>query len=162
VTGDGVGVVGFCMGGMLTWILAARRPDKVKAGVAFYGYPQGDMEPDWSQLDAAIRGHMAENDDFFGPEGAKALESKLTDMGKDVSITVHAGTGHAFMGPHNAFGTRDEVLAAKIWPEVVSPAKRCARDPGGLPVPESVAGARSSTARTESSAACRSRQVEAA
>ena len=26
VTGDGVGVVGFCMGGMLTWILAANRP----------------------------------------------------------------------------------------------------------------------------------------
>jgi carboxymethylenebutenolidase len=102
VTGGGVGVIGFCMGGMLTWILAANRPDKVKAGVAFYGYPQGDMEPDWSQLDASIRGHMAENDDFFGPEGAKALESKLTDMGKDVSITVHAGTGHAFMGPHNA------------------------------------------------------------
>ena len=54
---------------------------------------------------------MAENDDFFGPEGAKALESKLTGMGKDVSITVHSGTGHAFMGPHNALGTLDEELA---------------------------------------------------
>ncbi|HEX2382757.1 MAG TPA: dienelactone hydrolase family protein [Acidimicrobiales bacterium] len=120
VTGGGVGVIGFCMGGMLTWILAANRPDKVKAGVAFYGYPQGDMEPDWSQLDASIRGHMAENDDFFGPEGAKALESKLTDMGKDVSITVHAGTGHAFMGPHNALGTLDEQLAEQLWPEVTA------------------------------------------
>jgi len=92
VTSDGIGVVGFCMGGMLTWLLAANRPDKVKAAVAFYGYPQGEMEPDWSSLDASVRGHMAENDDFFGPEGAKALESKLRDMGKDVSITVHAGT----------------------------------------------------------------------
>ena len=40
-------------------------------------------------------------------------------MGKDVTLTVHKGTGHAFMGPHNALGTLDEKLAAKIWPEVV-------------------------------------------
>jgi carboxymethylenebutenolidase len=120
VTSDGIGVVGFCMGGMLAWILAADRPDKVKAVVAFYGYPQGDMEPDWSKLDASVQGHMAENDDFFGPEGAKALESKLTGMGKDVSITVHPGTGHAFMGPHNALGTLDEDLAEALWPQVTT------------------------------------------
>ena len=41
-------------------------------------------------------------------------------MGKDVTLTVHPGTGHAFMGPHNALGTLDEELAAKIWPEVVA------------------------------------------
>ena len=40
-TGDGIGVVGFCMGGMLTFILAALRPDKVKAAVPFYGFPSG-------------------------------------------------------------------------------------------------------------------------
>src|SRR5688500_5772935 len=48
VTGDGVGVVGFCMGGMLSWIIAADRGDRVKAAVPFYGFPQGDTEPDWS------------------------------------------------------------------------------------------------------------------
>jgi carboxymethylenebutenolidase len=120
VSGKGIGVVGFCMGGMLTWLLAAGRPDKVKAAVAFYGYPQGENEPDWTQLDASVQGHMAENDDFFGPEGAKALEAKLTDMGKDVSITVHPGTGHAFMGPHNALGTLDEELAERLWPQVTA------------------------------------------
>ncbi|MGQ0805931.1 MAG: dienelactone hydrolase family protein [Actinomycetota bacterium] len=120
VTGDGIGVIGFCMGGMLTFLLAANRPDKVTAAVAFYGYPQGDTEPDWSRLSASIRGHMAENDDFFGPEGARALEEKLQKMGKDVTFTVHPGTGHAFMGPHNALGTLDEELANRIWPEVVS------------------------------------------
>src|SRR5687767_925842 len=31
VTSDGVGVVGFCMGGMLAFMIAANRPDKVKA-----------------------------------------------------------------------------------------------------------------------------------
>ena len=120
VTGDGIGVVGFCMGGMLSWVLACTRPDKIKAVVAFYGFPQGEAEPDWSKLEAPVRGHMAENDDFFGPEGAHALESKLQGMGKDVSLTVHAGTGHAFMGPHNALGTLDEQLAEQIWPQATA------------------------------------------
>ena len=41
VTSDGIGVVGFCMGGLLTFVLAALRPDKIKAAVPFYGYPAG-------------------------------------------------------------------------------------------------------------------------
>jgi carboxymethylenebutenolidase len=120
VSGEGIGVVGFCMGGMLAWLLACNRPDRIKAVVAFYGFPQGDSEPDWSKLRAPVRGHMAENDDFFGPDSARELESKLQDMGKDVSLTVHAGTGHAFMSPHNALGTLDQELAEQIWPGVLT------------------------------------------
>lgn len=120
VTSKGIGVVGFCMGGMLAFIIAANRPDKVKAVVPFYGFPQGDSEPDWSKLSAVIRGHMAEKDDFFPPAAARALEAKLRAMGKDVTLTVHPGTGHAFMASHNALGTHDAATAAKIWPEVVS------------------------------------------
>ena len=117
VTGTGLGVVGFCMGGMLSFIIAANRPDRVKAVGSFYGVPQGDSEPDWSKLAASIRGHMAENDSFFPPEAARALETKLRGMGKNVTLTVHPGTGHAFMGPHNALGTLNEALAEQIWPE---------------------------------------------
>jgi carboxymethylenebutenolidase len=119
-TGDGIGVMGFCMGGMLTFFLAASRPDRVKAAVPFYGYPQGDDQPDYSKITAAIQGHMAENDDFFGPDGARALEQQLRDMGKDVTLIVHAGAGHAFMAPHNALGTLDEELAARVWPQAVA------------------------------------------
>jgi len=120
VTGRGIGVVGFCMGGMLSFLIAAGRPDKIVAAVPFYGFPQGDMEPDWSKLTATIRGHMAEHDDFFGQDAARALEAKLRGMGKDVTLTVHPGTGHAFMAPHNALGTRDEALDAQIWPQVTA------------------------------------------
>ena len=119
VTGSGIGVVGFCMGGMLSFLIAAGRPDKVVAAVPFYGFPQGDMEPDWSSLTATIRGHMAEHDDFFPPGAAAALEAKLQGLGKDVTLTVHAGTGHAFMAPHNALGTLDEAVAAVVWPQVI-------------------------------------------
>jgi carboxymethylenebutenolidase len=120
VTSQSIGVVGFCMGGMLSFIIAANRGDKVKAVVPFYGFPTGAFEPDWSKLTATISGHMAENDSHFSPEGAHALEKKLRGMGKNVTLKVHPGTGHAFMGPHNALGTLDEKRAAQIWPEVIS------------------------------------------
>lgn len=120
-TGDGIGVVGFCMGGMLSFVLASLRPDKIKAAVPFYGFPPIDDGPaDLSKIEAVIRGHMAENDDFFPPEQAQALQAYLQGLGKDAVLTVHPGTGHAFMAPHNALGTQDAELAAKIWPEVTS------------------------------------------
>ena len=120
VTSDGIGVVGFCMGGLLTFVLAALRPDKVKAAVPFYGYPQGDNQPDYSAIAAPIQAHMAEHDDFFTPEGALALEQRLRELGKDVSFTVHPGTGHAFMAPHNALGTHDQAAYDRIWPQVLA------------------------------------------
>ncbi len=120
VTSKGIGVVGFCMGGMLSFIIAANRPDKVKAVVPFYGFPQGATEPDWSKLTAVISGHMAEQDSFFSPEAARALEAKLRALGKNVTLTVHPGTGHAFMAPHNALGTFNAEVAGKVWPQTVA------------------------------------------
>ncbi len=118
-TGDGIGVVGFCMGGMLTFVLASLRPDKVTAAVPFYGFPPIENGPaDFSKIEAVIRGHMAENDDFFPPAQAQALEAHLQGLGKDATLTVHPGTGHAFMASHDAMGTRDADLAAEIWPQV--------------------------------------------
>jgi len=120
VTSSGIGVMGFCMGGMLAFLIAANRPDKVKAAVPFYGFPQGAMEPDWSKMTAAVSGHMAEKDSFFAAAAARSLEAKLRGMGKDVTLTVHAGAGHAFMGPHNALGTLDTALAARVWPLAIN------------------------------------------
>jgi carboxymethylenebutenolidase len=120
VSRQGIGVVGFCMGGMLSFIIAVNRPDKVRAVVPFYGFPQGATEPDWSKLSAPVSGHMAEKDSFFSPEAAHALEAKLRAMGKNVTLTVHPGTGHAFMAPHNALGTYNPEMAAKVWPKAVT------------------------------------------
>src|SRR4051794_35419312 len=88
VEGRRVGVIGFCMGGMLTLLIAALEGDRVAAATPFYGAPLGDMAPDWSGLTASVQGHFAENDDFFPPDAVKALEQELKGMGKDVDFTV--------------------------------------------------------------------------
>jgi carboxymethylenebutenolidase len=117
---DGIGVMGFCMGGLLTFVLAALRPDRIVAAVPFYGFPQGDDQPNYRDIEASIQGHMAEHDDFFPPAAAKALEAELLALGKDVTITVYEGAGHAFMAPHNALGTQNQELYDKIWPQATA------------------------------------------
>ncbi len=94
---DRVGVTGFCMGGGLALVLAAKRPDKVKAAVPWYGLiPWPDAEPDWSQLDAKVLGHYAGEDDFFGPDKVAELQRKLDHAGKDARLHVVDGAEHAF------------------------------------------------------------------
>jgi carboxymethylenebutenolidase len=117
VQGDAIGVVGYCMGGMLTLLVTAQQGDKIAAAAPYYGAPLGDGAPDWSGLTAVVRGHFAENDDFFPPAAIKALEAELKDLGKDVEFEVHPGTGHAFTNEENAFGTYDADLSAKLWTE---------------------------------------------
>jgi len=69
-TGEAVGVVGFCMGGMLTLVIADREGDRVAAAAPFYGAPleRAAGGPDWSGLTARVEGHFAGSDDFFPPE----------------------------------------------------------------------------------------------
>lgn len=117
---DAVGVTGFCMGGGLALILAAQRPDKVKAVVPWYGLlPWPDSQPDWARLEAAVLGHYAANDEYFTPELARELEQTLTALGKDATVNVFPGVEHAFFND-----TRPEVhdaeVSAQAWAQTVA------------------------------------------
>lgn len=120
VRGSAVGVVGFCMGGMLTLVLAAQEGDRVAAAVPFYGAPLGDGEPDWSGLTASVSGHFAGNDDFFPADAVTALGEKLRSMGKDVTFTVHPGVGHAFVNEDDPFGTHAPDVASQCWSDTLA------------------------------------------
>ncbi|MGZ8734967.1 MAG: dienelactone hydrolase family protein [Acidimicrobiia bacterium] len=115
VDGEQVGVVGFCMGGMLTLVLAAREGERIGAAVPFYGAPLGDSEPDWSGLTAPVLGHFAEGDDFFPAAAVLDLEARLRERGNDVSFTMYPGTGHAFANETNALGTYDADASFQAW-----------------------------------------------
>lgn len=115
VRGDAVGVIGFCMGGVMALLVSALQGDKVGATVPFYGAPLGESEPDWSGLSAPVLGHFAENDDFFPPAAVEELATRLRGMGKDVTIHVYPGTGHAFLNETNALGTYNPDAAKTAW-----------------------------------------------
>ena len=119
VRGERIGVIGFCMGGALSLIVAAMQGDRVGAAVPFYGAPLGDMEPDWSGLSAPVSGHYAENDGFFTAAAVRDLEAKLKGMGKDVTFTFHPGTGHGFANEEDPLGNFHEEAATSAWSQAV-------------------------------------------
>ena len=120
VRGDGVGVLGFCMGGGLALVLGARRPDALRAVAPFYGLiPWENAAPDYSQMTAAVQGHYAGNDGFFSPDQVHALEKQLADAGVDAQMFIYENTDHAFFND-----TRPEVYddkaADQAWDRVLS------------------------------------------
>lgn len=115
-TGDGVGTVGFCMGGALS-LYAASKNERVGACVVFYGiHPK--VEPDFENLSAPVLGLFAEKDSFVTPEVVRKLEEKLREHGKAVETHIYPGTDHAFFND-----TRPEVYdaeaAADAWSRTV-------------------------------------------
>ena len=105
-TGDRVGCVGYCMGGGLSLYLASLK-SQIGACVIYYGVLPGAL-PDLAQVQAAVLGHYAENDQFAGPQAARALEGQLKSQGKQVEFHIYPGTEHAFFND-----TRPEVHDAE-------------------------------------------------
>lgn len=105
-TGDKVGSVGYCLGGGLSLFLASLKP-QIGACVIYYGVLPG-AQPDLAGLQAAVLGHYAENDQFAGPQAARALESQIKAAGKQVEFHIYPATEHGFFND-----TRSDVYNAE-------------------------------------------------
>lgn len=117
VTGDAVGVVGFCMGGVFGLNLAAQQGSKIAAVVPFYG--AGEF-PDLSTVTAPVQAHYGEQDAFFPLEAAQALEAKLTtETGRPPEFHYYPA-GHAFLNDENLLGTYDAAQATVAWQRAVA------------------------------------------
>jgi carboxymethylenebutenolidase len=117
VTGDAVGVAGFCMGGSFVLKLAAQAGKKVAAAVVFYGTFQGNE--DFSGLRAPVQAHFAEHDQFVPSEVAREVMEKVrTQAGVPVQVHFY-DAGHAFFNDENHLGTYNGELAKLAWSRTV-------------------------------------------
>lgn len=106
-----VGVMGFCMGGALTFATAATSPD-VKAGVAYYGLAPQDVF-DHAKIKAPILAHFASKDGWAKADKAQELAEAMKARGQTIELHVY-DADHAF-----ANDVRPEVYApdaaAEAW-----------------------------------------------
>jgi carboxymethylenebutenolidase len=92
--GGKVGLTGFCMGGAVTVIGAARIPE-LSAAVCFYGVPppQAARARD---VKVPLQGHFASEDDWCTPAVVDGFEKELREAGKTYEVHRYQGH-HAFM-----------------------------------------------------------------
>jgi carboxymethylenebutenolidase len=100
-----VGMVGFCFGGGVTWLMTVEMPE-LKAAVPFYGPPP--PEEDLPQIQAAVLAIYGELDDRI-TSTAEGIEAAMLANGKIFEKEIYAGADHAF---HNDTGSRYHPEAA--------------------------------------------------
>ena len=83
-----VAVMGFCMGGALTFAAAAHIP-WLAAAVPFYGVPDAKLA-DYTKEKAPILAHFAKNDQWATVDKAKDIQSKVPAMELHVYDAQHA------------------------------------------------------------------------
>jgi carboxymethylenebutenolidase len=111
---DGVGVLGFCMGGRIA-LLTNLSPAAPNACVVFYGTPVTDA----AQLKKAsgpVLGIFGADDRGIPKSAIQEMEKGLTAAGRSVETKIYEGAGHAFMNE-----TRDShrpAAAADAWKRV--------------------------------------------
>jgi carboxymethylenebutenolidase len=116
--GNGVGSLGFCLGGGLSLWAAATCPQITAAVTYYYVMPHG--KPDFSAIKGPVLGHFGTADEFISHEEAKALEAQLREAGVNVTFHYYDGKGHAFFADHNRLGTYDPDAAQLSWERTVS------------------------------------------
>ena len=118
VTGERVGVVGFCMGGAFVLQLAVQEGGKIAAAVAFY--PVGYMPDDYAGLQAEVLIQISDGDQFNPPTLADELTEKISaGTGRKPEI-AHYPAGHAFLNDENLLGTFDLEQARNAWDRTVA------------------------------------------
>ena len=92
--GSKVAALGFCMGGGLSIMAAARVPE-LDAAVCFYGVPPTQLL-DAGAIRIPLLGHFAKLDDWCTPAKVEALEHALQASGVDYELHRYDAS-HAFM-----------------------------------------------------------------
>ncbi len=100
-TAGAVGTIGFCMGGTMVLLLAARRRD-LAASVCCYGFP-ADARTSARPIDVAptmhgpILGLWGDQDAGVGMDNVEKLDVALTASGVPHEFHVYPGLGHGFL-----------------------------------------------------------------
>jgi carboxymethylenebutenolidase len=124
VDGERLGIVGFCMGGRVSYLMAAAQP-AFKAAVDYYG---GNIMVPWGQgaapfertaeIHCPLLGLFGEEDGNPSPADMRKLDAELTRHGKVHEFHSYPGANHAFM---NRRGARYHAQADRdSWPKALA------------------------------------------
>ena len=119
-----IGIVGFCMGGRVVYLMAAANP-VFKAAVAYYA---GNTFRAWgrdlaspfertAEIHCPLQGHFGADDKNPSPEDMAKLDAELTKFNKPHEFFSYPGAGHGFMDSTKESYRRDADAAS--WPRTL-------------------------------------------
>lgn len=122
-TKRGMASSGYCMGGPMTMITAALRPDRVRAGASFHGGGLATDKPDSPhvmvpKMKAAYLFAIAENDDAREPAVKDTLRTAFAAAKLPAEIEVYAGTMHGWCPPDSK--VYNAAQADKAWARMLA------------------------------------------
>jgi carboxymethylenebutenolidase len=114
-TGNGVGTVGFCMGGSLALWSGALAPE-VKAVVGFYpALPWEKMQPSWGNYrNKTAMIHACEEDGTSRAQGIQQAVHGIEEAGGSVEVYDYPGSRHAFFNDQRP-EVHDKEHSRKAW-----------------------------------------------
>lgn len=109
---EGIGAVGWCMGGGYAVRLAVNEP-KLAACVVNYG-PLPTDKDDIQKIQAPLLGNFGAEDRDIPRAAVKAFESTMKAAHKSIDVKIYDRAGHAFENRNNHLGYREEA-AEDAW-----------------------------------------------
>jgi carboxymethylenebutenolidase len=104
-----VGVTGYCLGGLLTYLTAAR--SNADAFVAYYGGATEKYVDEARNIRGPLLYHLAGDDEYIGKEAQAAINAALAGK-PNVQVYTYPGRNHAFARPGgNHYDDADAKLA---------------------------------------------------
>jgi carboxymethylenebutenolidase len=105
-----VAIAGFCMGGAVALLSAARVPE-FSAALPFYGLlPEAVAKP--ADINIPVQGHFANSDDHITPTRVDAFEKAMKAAGKSIEVYRYDAS-HAFMNEQRS--VHDRTCAELAW-----------------------------------------------
>ncbi|HYB02804.1 MAG TPA: dienelactone hydrolase family protein [Ktedonobacteraceae bacterium] len=111
-----LGLIGFCVGGFMAYVVASRYPD-LGAVVPFYGAGYDPTPEEVARVNAPVLAIYGSKDDSVPMEQIQKIERMYKAVGKDLTVKVYAA-GHAFINPSHGDG--NEKAAAEAWPLAIN------------------------------------------
>jgi carboxymethylenebutenolidase len=111
-----IGVMGFCMGGLLSLYAACENPE-IGACVNFYG-GLPNVRPNLETLAAPVLGVFAGKDSFVTLDAVRALKSDLERLGARHEFHIYEDADHAFFNETSA--AHREADARDAWEKTVA------------------------------------------
>lgn len=114
---DKIGVVGFCMGGLLAWKAAEMQDGAIAAVAPFYGASYQPTTEDIAKVTAPVLVVWGEQDGSIPSEDRERITELLQQQGKTHKTLLYPA-GHAFMNDkHGAF---EPASAQQAWNELMA------------------------------------------